>query len=521
MASHEKELTGPDLTAGISADQLSEGEKLLGHAGGEPVLLVRLPDGFFAIGATCTHYSGPLAEGLLVDDTVRCPWHHACFSLRSGEALRAPALNPVASWKVEVRSDKVFVTEKVEKLAAKDRAGAVSTQGEQPSDIVIVGAGAAGDAAAEMLRRQGFGGRVVLIGEDAVPPYDRPNLSKDYLAGTAPEEWLPLRGPDFYADKDIELVLNARVTSVDADEGRVALSNGEAFRFDRLLLATGSSPVHLPVPGADLPHVHYLRTLADCRSIIEHVDGKSAVLIGAGFIGMEVAASLRAREMDVVVVAPESQPLERVLGTELGAMVRALHEENGVRFRLGRTAGGIGESHVTLSDGETLAADLVIVGIGVRPETALAEKAGLEVDNGVIVDEFLETSRSGIFAAGDIARWPDHRSGRRIRVEHWVVAQRQGQVAARNMLGGREPFAMAPFFWSQHYDYPIAYVGHAEGWDDIEILGSVEDRDFVAAFKSEGKTLAVASVFRDEESLMAEAAMERDDENVLNELTKP
>lgn len=518
MTSNETELTGPDLKEGVSVDTLDEGGKLLGHADGEPVLLARLDDGFFAVSATCTHYSGPLGEGLLVDDTVRCPWHHACFSVRTGEALRAPALNPVASWKVEVSDSTVRVTERVEHESGRAQAGGEGAVTDV-SDIVIVGAGAAGDAAAEMLRRKGFDGRVVLIGLDGTAPYDRPNLSKDYLAGDAPEEWLPLRDSDFYEDQDIELLLESRVTSIDTEEGRVVLSNGDSYRFDRLLLATGSSPVQLPVPGADRPHVHYLRTLADCRAIIEKAGGGQAVVVGASFIGMEVAASLRAREMEVFVVAPESQPLERVLGSEIGGMVRTLHEEHGVQFRLGRTVGDIGPNHVTLSDGESLSADLVVVGIGVKPLTALAEEAGLDVENGVVVDEFLETSRKGVFAAGDIASWPNRRSGRRIRIEHWVVAQRQGQTAARNMLGARQPFDMAPFFWTQHYEYPIAYVGHAHEWDRIEVEGSVEDRDFVAAFKSGDKTLAVASLYRDQESLEAEAAMERDNEERLNRVT--
>ena len=520
MGAHDTELTGPDFTDGISADELAEGEMKLGHAEGEAVLLSRLPDGFFAIGATCTHYSGPLAEGLMVDGTVRCPWHHACFSLRTGEALRAPALSPTTCWNIEVRDGRVYVVGKAdwdEPDGARRRTWAGADG--QISDIVIVGAGAAGDAGAEMLRRDGFDGKVTLIGTDQAAPYDRPNLSKDYLAGAAPEEWLPLRSPGFYAEHDIDLLLGTRATSIDLRGGAVHLANGDTRRFDRLLLATGSKPVPLPIPGADLPHVHYLRSLADCRAIIaDAAEASRAVVIGASFIGMEAAASLRTRGLEVAVVAPESQPLERVLGTEIGMMIRSLHEEKGVRFHLQRTVSEIDSGSVTMSDGKELPADIVVIGIGVRPETELAERAGLVVDNGVVVNEFLETSRPGVFAAGDIARWPDSRSKQRVRIEHWVHAQRQGQVAARNMLGRNEVFDMAPFFWSQHYDLPIAYVGHAARWDRIDVNGSIEDRDFLAVFKSGEKTLAVASVYRDRESLSAEVAMERGDEAELSRI---
>ncbi|HUF09317.1 MAG TPA: FAD-dependent oxidoreductase [Rhodothermales bacterium] len=516
MAEHAQ-LTGPDLTKGIPVDELAEGEMKLGHAEGEAVLLSRLEDGFFAIGATCTHYSGPLAEGLIVDDTVRCPWHHACFSLRTGEALRAPALNPTSCWSVEVRDGRVYVVDKVgrEKLDLERRRYHPS-DGEELNDIVVVGAGAAGDAAAEMLRREGFEGTISLVGKDQAAPYDRPNLSKDYLAGSAPEEWLPLRQSGFYANNDIDLVLGVQATSIYPDDGRVLLSNGDSLRFDRLLLATGATPVRLPVEGAKLPHVYYLRTLADCRAIIHGSQGaKRVVVIGASFIGMEAAASLAERGLHVAIVAPESQPMERILGPEIGKLVRGLHEEKGVEFYLNRTVTTIGSDTVTVSDGTELSADLVVVGIGVRPETKLAKDAGLTVDDGVIVDEYLETSHPGIFAAGDIARWPDRRSGRRVRVEHWVHAQRQGQVAARNLLGRREAFTMAPFFWTHQFDLSISYVGHAVDWGRIEVDGSIEDREFSASFMSGEKTLAVASVARGLENLRAEVAMERDDKEAL------
>jgi apoptosis-inducing factor 3 len=502
MVQSDDKPRGPDLTQGIPSGDLGEGRGLTGHVGSDAVLLLRNGGKVCAIAAHCTHYHGPLAEGLVVGDTIRCPWHHACFSLKTGEALAAPALSPLDCWQVEERGGRIVVGGRIAQPAPK-KTGAASER------IVIVGGGAAGFAAAEMLRRRGFAGSVTMLSNDDAAPVDRPNLSKDYLAGGAPEDWLPLRGDDWYVANGVTLKLKIEATMLDARAKQVTLGDGSTIKFDKLLLATGAEPVRLQLPGAGLPHVHTLRTLADCRAIIANAEkAKRAVVVGASFIGLETAASLRTRGIEVHVVAPEKRPLERVFGSELADLVRTLHEEHGVNFHLENSVTSIGTKDVTFKNGGTLAADLVVLGVGVRPRLALAEQAGLAIDKGVSVDEHLETSASGIFAAGDIARWPDPISGARIRVEHWVVAERQGQVAARNMLGERVPFRAAPFFWSQHYEVPINYVGHAEKWDSVEIEGDVMKRDCVVRYIQGGRVLAVASIYRDRDSLKASAAME-------------
>ena len=504
MAQEQAPPSGPDFTQGVAFADLVDG-KLVGHVGSDEVLLVHSGTELFAVGAHCSHYHAPLADGIMVGASVRCPWHHACFDLRNGEAVRAPALNPIDCWVVEQRDGRIFIKEK----RRQDKPPA-ATLTNAPRKIVIVGGGAAGFAAAEMLRRRGFGGSIVILSHDAAAPVDRPNLSKDYLAGGAPEDWLPLRSTEFYAENNIDLRLNAEVVGLDVKTREVMIAGGKNLSYDRLLLAMGAEPVRLPIPGAGQSHVHTLRSLADCRAIIESAKGaRRALVIGASFIGLEAAAALRARDIEVHVVAPEQRPMERVLGPQMGDFVRALHEEHGVVFHLQNTVTSIDGRRVTLESGETLEADLVVVGVGVRPRLALAEQAGLVMDRGVRVNTYLETSAPGVYAAGDIARWPDPHSGGSIRVEHWVVAERQGQTAACNMLGLSERFDAVPFFWSQHYDVPINYVGHAEQWDEIAIDGDIKSKDCLVRYKSKGRVLAVASIFRDVENLRAELAMEQ------------
>jgi len=506
-----RELSGPDLAAGVVASDLFENVPLLGHAGGEAVMLVRTAAGIRAVGAVCTHYSGPLAEGLVVGETVRCPWHHACFDLRSGEAVGAPALDKIACYEVVQRGDRISVGGKIP--AAPVPAPPVS-----PATIVIAGAGAAGAAAAEKLRKLGYIGAISLIGNEAPGPVDRPNLSKDFLAGNAPMEWVRLRDDAFYQGLNIDFVRD-EVVEIDPKGRNVMLKSGRRVAYDKLLLATGSEPSRLPIEGASLPHVKTLRTLADAQSIIDAAaDARRAVVIGSSFIGLEVAASLRARSIEVDVVSRDRVPLGHILGTRVGDFVQQLHEEKGVRFHLGAQPHAIRADAVELEGGKRLAAELVVLGVGVKPRTELAQRAGLAVDNGVIVDSQLRTSAPDVWAAGDIARYPEQRLGTKVRIEHWAAAERQGQRAAADMLGLGTPFNDVPFFWSAHYDVQLSYVGHAAGDADVEVLGSLEKRDATVVYRTAGKVAAVLTVGRDRQSLEIEAALECKDWGAVDAL---
>ncbi|MCY1389722.1 3-phenylpropionate/cinnamic acid dioxygenase ferredoxin--NAD(+) reductase component [compost metagenome] len=503
MAHSDSLPAGPDLTLGVPLSSVPATGVLAGHVEGNPVLLVRLDDGFHAVSGLCTHYGAPLADGLVVDDEVRCPWHHACFSLRTGAALRAPAFAALGTWQVEIVGESVFVRG----AETATQPSPPSALPNQPGRILIVGGGAAGFAAAERLRELGYAGALSMLSADASAPYDRPNLSKDYLAGTAPEDWIPLQGPEFYADREIDLRLGCNVTTIDTRAREVLTGSGERLAYDALLIATGAEPRRLPVPGFDLPNVFMLRSLADARSIIAASQGASSVaLIGAGFIGMEAAAALRARGLEVHVVAPEEVPLERVLGLEVGGFLTRLHQEQGVVFHLRSAAKAFDGKTLTLADDTRIAADLLIVGAGVAPRTELAATAGMAVQDGILVDPYLETSVSGHFAAGDVARF--QYGAELIRVEHWVHAQRQGQAAAANMLGAGRAFTDVPYFWTNHYGLDLRYSGHAHSWDEVRIDGSLEKQDFTARFFRAGALLAAASVGRDLENLTIEATLQ-------------
>ena len=508
MSDDAKELKGPDLSAeGVDVAALAPGKPFVGHAGGENVLVVRVGDDVLAISASCTHYGAPLEEGLVDGDTIRCPWHHACFSLRTGRAIGAPALADASCF--ETRRDGGLV-----KVHAKPKTPPPSDKKiVAPRSVVIVGGGAAGTACVEMLRKEGYSGPITLVGTET--PVDRPNLSKDYLAGKAEAAWMPLGTKEHWENElRVELATSA-ATAIDTDLHHVTLDDGRSVPYGALLIATGSEPVVLDIPGHDLPHVHTLRTLADADAIIDAAKTKkTAVVLGASFIGLEAAASLVQRGMEVHVVAPDPIPLAKVFGDQLGKHVMNLHVSKGVHFHLGTTPKAITDKEVLLANGEKLAADLVVMGVGVKPRLALAEATGLALDHGVIVDHQLRTSAPDVWAAGDIARYDDPYSGDRVRIEHWQVAERQGEHVARSMLGIAPSYRDVPFFWTAHYDFAIHTMGHAETFDEAKVYGSFETNDAAVAYRKGGKTLAVATVNRDYQSLEIEKAFEEGPEAV-------
>lgn len=495
---------GPDFSAGISLDDLATNATIAGRVGPEAVLLSKFEDGLFAVSGSCTHYHADLANGLLSRGTVRCPWHHACFDLRSGRALRAPALDALDTWLVEVEGNIAFVRRKLERKSTEQR------YGQDPKRIVIIGGGAAGLACAHELRQLGYSGALTMVSADHDSPVDRPNLSKDYLAGTAPDEWMPLRSDSWYRDNEIGLRLGCEVDRIDAEARRVHTRTGDEIAYDRLLVATGSEPNRLAGNGFDHEAIVTLRSYADARAIAARLSaGMTAAVIGSSFIGLEAAAALRKRGVEVHVIAPEKLPFERLLGPQVGLFLQALHERNGVRFHLGTSVTSFADGAVILADGQKVSADIVLVGIGVRPRTTLAASAGIEAPGGIAVDAFLQTSVSDIYAAGDIAAYPDPLTGELTRIEHWVVAERQGQAVAANMLGLRKRYQAVPFFWTQQYEVSLRYVGRAAKWDEVVIDGDVSSRDYIARYFDQGVHRASAAVGRDREMLEEELRFER------------
>ena len=494
---------GPDFSQGLRVSDVPLGGTVSGRVGEDPVLLSNFDGELFAIGGSCTHYGGALGDGVNEGGAVRCPLHHACFDLRTGAALRSPALDPVDRWAVEIEGDRAFVRRKIE--AELDRSEQLG--GDQK--IVIIGGGAAGLSCAHELRRLGFAGAITMLSADSDPPCDRPNLSKDYLGGEMPEEWLWLRGDDWYSENRVDLKLSTDVTGIDATARTVHCASGEQLPYDKLLIATGAEPNRLNLPGFDGPNVFRLRSVKDAQAIGKHARaGARAVIIGASFIGLEAAAALRHRRVEVDIVSVEEVPLEHVFGKEVGRDLQAVHERNGVRFHLSSVVAGFDGRAVQLGGGEELPADFVLVAIGVRPRTALAEAAGLDVDNGVLVDEHMQTSVPGIYAAGDIAYYSEPISGTRARIEHWVVAERQGQVAAANMIGDVKRFNSAPFFWTEQYGISIRYVGRASGWDAVTCEGDFDSKSFIARFFADGTHCATATIGRDRENLEDELTLE-------------
>ena len=493
---------------------LKDGEMKQVEAGGTEILLARIADTFYAVGAHCTHYGAPLVDGALTGERVICPWHHACFDLKTGDLEEPPAFDALPRFAVRIDGEQIFVQIPEN---APDRRTPTMT-GKRSGDerqFVILGGGAAGFMAAQTLREDGFTGRIILISREDRAPYDRPNLSKDYLQGHAEPEWMPLRTDDFFGENDIEFWADKHVSKVDAAARQITLEDGTSLRYDSLLIATGGTPRMLPFQSDAQENVFLLRSFSDSDAIIAAAEpGKRAVVIGASFIGMEAASSLRTRGCEVTVVAPGEAPFEKNLGKEIGKLFQGIHESRGVTFRLGAsvknfTTTGARVDAVVLESGERLPADLVIVGVGVTPATDFLQGIELHKDGGVVADEFLSIA-DDVYAAGDVVHFPDMRTKELIRIEHWRTAMQQGRAAAHNMAGQRKPFDAVPFFWTAQFDVKLRYVGHVEDWNKIIFQGDVGKQDFLAFYVKDNRILAVAGMNRDRDMAIWEERIRGD-----------
>jgi NADPH-dependent 2,4-dienoyl-CoA reductase/sulfur reductase-like enzyme/nitrite reductase/ring-hydroxylating ferredoxin subunit len=471
---------------------LEDGVPIPVKAKGEDLLLVRIGDRLYVTESSCPHYGAPLNEGLLSGDTITCPWHHARFDVATGKLKAPPALDDVRSFSTKVENGDVFIGPPVASLPSRDAGGKDRT-------YAIVGAGAAGNAAAETLRREGFSGRILLITAENAAPYDRPALSKGFMAGESSSDSLPLREKEFYEKMGIELLTGCRIRQLKPAERTLCFSGGEEVKYDAVLLATGGKPRPLPVPGADLRNVYLLRSMNDAEAILEATKkAEKVVIVGSGFIGLEAAASLRHRDLKVDVASREEIPMARIFGERIGRWFQRMHEAQGVRFHPGVDAERI-EKHgdgvrVHLSDGAEIESDIIVVGLGIDPAVDYLKDTNLLQDGAVMVNERLETKEDGVFAAGDIALFPGRHTGGMHRIEHWVVAEAQGRHAARAMLGSRDPYEEIPFFWTRQYGKSIKYIGYGSSFDRIAFRGDVEEDSFFAGYYRDGRLQAASSL---------------------------
>ncbi len=466
-------------------------------------LLCRINDEFFAVGASCTHYGAPLEEGVLKGDTIICPWHHACFNAKNGDLLEPPAMDalPVFELKIDGESIQINVPDEIESSRLPGMVKKDSSTDNRT--FVILGAGASAYSAAQSMRENGFRGNIVMVTKENRKPYDRPNLSKDYLAGNSEPEWMPLRPDDFFEEYGIEIRQTVSIRGVDFQKKQVSFDNNENLKYDKLLIATGGIPNQLNVKGSDLENIFYLRSFDDADRIIASLkDSKNAVVIGAGFIAMETAHSLTERKINVTVIAPVKVPFERNFGKEIGGLFRKEHEKNGVVFKLESKVkefkGAEKVQSVLLESGEEVKTDLVIVGIGVRPATGFLNGAELMDDKSLKTDAFLKV-RENVYASGDIASFPDFRTGNHIRIEHWRLAEQLGRTAGANMAGKEIRFSGVPFFWTQQSGMNLRYVGYVKDWDEILIDGNIADKKFIAYYIKNNSVMAAAGLNRDKE----------------------
>jgi apoptosis-inducing factor 3 len=492
-------------------DELQDGEMKAFSFGENKILLSKIAGQFYAVGGLCPHYGASLDEGILHDGTVVCPWHHASYDAKTGDLREPPSLDALPTYEVTIKGKDVVV--KIPEVIP-DRRIMPMTKHEPKADqrlFAIVGAGAAGNAAAQTLREDGYEGRIIMITREDSVPYDRPILSKEYMEGAAEEDFVPLRSKAFYEDHDIELMFKKEVRRVDIPKKLITFDNDKTLAYDAILLASGGVPKSLVVPGAELKNIFTLRTFDDSKAIVQAAKEASHVaIIGAGFIGMETAHSLTKRGLNITVIAPRETPFQNVLGKEIGRLFQKLHEKVGVRFKMGAKVakfdGNEKVQTVVLENGEQIAADLVIVGIGVRPATDFLHGIDLLPDGSLAVDEFFRVAED-VYAAGDIATFPLPHTGEKVRIEHWRTAQQHGRVAGHNMAGKKIPYTSVPFFWTNQVDLYFRYVGYATEWDDIIIQGDLASQNFIAYYVKNNKVYAAAGNDTEKEMAAIEVLM--------------
>jgi NADPH-dependent 2,4-dienoyl-CoA reductase/sulfur reductase-like enzyme/nitrite reductase/ring-hydroxylating ferredoxin subunit len=500
-------------------DELQDGEMKAFSFGENKVLLSKIAGEFYAVGGLCPHYGASLDEGILHDETIVCPWHHAMYDAKTGDLKEPPSLDSLPSYEVIIQGQNVVV--KLPEVIP-DRRVRDMTKHDPKADkriFAIVGAGAAGNAAAQTLREDGFKGRIVMMTHENSVPYDRPMLSKEFMEGAADEESVPLRSKAFYEEHDIELMFQTEVKRVDIPKKLITFENGKTLAYDAILLASGGVPKLPALPGAELKNILTLRSFQDSKEIVKSAQKASqVVIIGSGFIGMETAHSLTKRNIPVTIITPEAAPFLNVLGNEIGKMFRKLHEKAGVRFKMGsevaKFEGNENVHSVVLENGERIEADLVIVGVGVRPATDFLHGIDLLPDGSVAVDEFFSAAQD-VYAAGDIATFPLPHTGEKVRIEHWRTALQHGRVAGHNMAGNKVAYTSVPFFWTNQVDLYFRYVGYAKEWDDIIVQGDLASENFIAYYVKNNKVYAAAGNNMEKEMAAIELLMQ------LNRMPSP
>jgi len=513
MTKGNTDMNRPELII-AKKNELQNGQmKKISISDEEDVLLVRIDDKFYARTAYCPHYGASLETGVLDGPKLMCPWHHASFDIPTGELTDPPALHGLTSYKIEVRGEDVVLFPAETTVKSSGRTDERKTHQKDEATFVIIGGGSAGNAAAHQLRASGFDGHLKIISADTQPPYDRPNLSKDFLKGDMDPGWLPLNDENFFQVQEIDLMLAKRVTGIDAQKKRIDLEDQTTLGYDKLLVASGSRPRKLNIPGHDLDNIFTLRTAADAAAILEQAEkAKRITVIGASFIGMEAAENLDNENREVHIIGRDPLPFAALFGKEMGELLKQKKENDGITFHLGQNVsefrGNKKLETVILDNGQPIDSDLAVLGIGVEPVTDFMPHFNKAADESLLTDEYLQVEND-IFAAGDIATFPYWRTEGMIRVEHWRTAEQLGIIAAENMLGLKKSVQIIPYFWTNLGGMSCRYVGYPGRWDESVVHGSMAQENFMIYYIAHNQVMAVLGIGRDKHMALIELLMRK------------